>query len=186
MADASPIPIMIYNFPVVTAGQDLDSDTLATLAEHPNIVGTKLSCGNIGKLHRLTSTFLPSKFAVFAGRSDLLTQGLISGSAGAIAALVNIVPKLHSLLWKLYHDGNLKDAMRLQANLGHADWAIGRIGGIGGVKAVVSKNFGYGGNAVRGPLKAVDPLTLASHKHYAALELVIEMEKSLYGVETQF
>jgi 4-hydroxy-2-oxoglutarate aldolase len=170
---------MIYNFPVVTAGQDLDSDTLAALAEHPNIVGTKLSCGNIGKLHRLTSRFPQSDFAVFAGRSDLLTQGRLSGSSGAIAALVNIVPKLHAKLWKLIQEGNIKEAMELQAKLGHADWAIGRIGGIGGVKAVVSKNFGYGGNTVRGPLKAVDIDALGSNKHYPALEVVIEMEKAL-------
>ena len=37
---------MIYNFPTVTAGIDLDSDVIGALAAHPNIVGTKLSCGN--------------------------------------------------------------------------------------------------------------------------------------------
>ena len=37
---------MVYNFPTVTAGIDLDSDIILTLSDHPNIVGTKLSCGN--------------------------------------------------------------------------------------------------------------------------------------------
>lgn len=170
---------MIYNFPVVTAGQDLDSDTLAILAEHPNIVGAKLSCGNIGKLHRLTTRFSSSEFAVFAGRTDLLLQGLISGSAGAIAALVNILPKVHARLLKLYLEGDLKEAMKLQGKLGHADWAIGKIGGIGGVKAIVSKNFGYGNNFVRGPLKAVDSERLQENNHYAAMEEMIALEKSL-------
>ncbi|RDB31004.1 putative 4-hydroxy-2-oxoglutarate aldolase, mitochondrial [Hypsizygus marmoreus] len=179
VADASPIPVMIYNFPVVTAGQDLDSDTLAVLAEHPNIVGTKLSCGNIGKLHRLTSRFPSSEFAVFAGRTDLLLQGLLSGSAGTIAALVNILPKLHSKLYKLYEEGNIKEAMELQGKMGHADWAVGRIGGIGGIKAIISKNFGYGETFVRGPLKAVDPEKLEDHKHYSVLEELIALEKSL-------
>ncbi|KAG5646119.1 hypothetical protein DXG03_004358 [Asterophora parasitica] len=179
VADASPIPVLIYNFPVVTAGQDLDSDTIGTLAEHPNIVGTKLSCGNIGKLHRLTTRFPKTEFAVFAGRTDLLTQGLISGSAGSIAALVNILPKLHTKLYKLYQDGNLEEAIELQGKLGHADWAIGRIGGIGGVKAVVSKNFGYGSPYVRGPLKAVDSERLRENKHYAIIEELIAVEKAL-------
>lgn len=89
---------MIYNFPVVTAGQDLDSDTISTLAEHPNIVGVKLSCGNIGKLHRLTTRFPTSEFAVFAGRSDVFLQGLLSNSWCVIGALVNIFPKLHRRL----------------------------------------------------------------------------------------
>lgn len=170
---------MIYNFPVVTAGIDLDSDILATLAEHPNIVGTKISCGNLGKLHRLTTKFSPSEFAVFAGRTDLLLQGLLSGSAGTIAALVNVVPKLHKKLYKLYEEGKIKEAMELQGKMGHADWAIGRIGGIGGVKAIVSKNFGYGDNFVRGPLKAVDSERLTENMHYAAMEEVIALEKSL-------
>ncbi|GLB40564.1 putative DapA family protein [Lyophyllum shimeji] len=179
VADASPIPVMIYNFPVVTAGQDLDSDTIAALAEHPNIVGTKLSCGNMGKLHRLTTRFPASRFAVYAGRSDLLTQGLISGSAGVIGALVNVLPKVHAELYKLFQEGNVKEAMELQGKLCHAHWAIGRIGGIGGVKTIVSKNFGYGSPVVRGPLKAVDPEGLRANKHYAVIEEMIAMEKAL-------
>lgn len=170
---------MIYNFPVVTAGQDLDSDLLATLAEHPNIVGTKLSCGNMGKLHRLTTRFPSSKFTVFAGRTDVFLQGLLSGSAGVIGALVNILPKLHGRLLQLHAEEKLEEAMALQGKMGHADWATGRIGGIGGIKAIVSKNFGYGENFVRGPLKAVDTASLANNKYYAILEELIALEKSL-------
>jgi 4-hydroxy-2-oxoglutarate aldolase len=152
---------MIYNFPVVTAGIDLDSDAIAALAQHPNIVGTKLSCGQIGthsqlayrrqahectgKLQRLTSTFPPAEFAVFAGRSDFFFTSLLCGSAGVIGALVNVLPKLHGRLLKLHQEGDFAGAMALQAKLGHADWAMQKLGGISGVKAVVSKNFGYGG-----------------------------------------
>lgn len=177
VADASPIPTMIYNFPVVTAGLDLDSDTIATLAKHPNIVGVKLSCGNIGKLQRLTSTFSPSEFAVFAGRSDFFLHGYIAGSAGTIAALVNIAPKLHGKLTKLYEEGKLLEAVALQAQLGHADWAVQKLGGIGGVKAVVSRGFGYGSGAVRGPLKAVAEDSLNGNKYYEVLQALIAEEQ---------
>ncbi|KAK0470018.1 uncharacterized protein EV420DRAFT_1257436 [Desarmillaria tabescens] len=179
VADASPIPTMIYNFPVVTAGQDLDSDTIATLAAHPNIVGTKLSCGNIGKLQRLTSRFSPSEFAVFAGRTDFFLHGLISGSAGLIGASVNIVPKLHGKLLQLYREGKLEEATALQAKMGHADWAVQKIGGIGGVKSIVSRNFDYGETVVRAPLKRVAWDALAVNKHYGAIEEVIALEKVL-------
>ncbi|KAG6862041.1 hypothetical protein C0995_008229 [Termitomyces sp. Mi166 len=179
VADASPIPVMIYNFPTVTAGQDLDSDTISVLAQHPNIVGTKLSCGNMGKLHRLTTRFSPSEFAVYAGRSDLLTQGLLSGSAGTIAALVNIVPKLHVKLFKLYQNGEVREAMALQGKFAHADWAIGKIGGIGGIKAIVSKNFDYGSPIVRGPLKTVDTERLHENEHYKIMDEIIALEKVL-------
>jgi 4-hydroxy-2-oxoglutarate aldolase len=170
---------MIYNFPVVTAGIDLDSDILSALAKHPNIVGVKLSCGNIGKLQRLTSVFSPTEFAVFAGKSDTFLHGLLAGSAGTIAALVNIVPKLHGELYKLYKDGKIEEAMTLQAALGHGDWAISKLGGIGGVKAVVSRNFGYGQRHVRGPLKAVGDDALKGNHHYSKLQALIEEEKKL-------
>lgn len=170
---------MIYNFPTVTAGQDLDSDVIATLAEHPNIVGTKLSCGNIGKLQRLTSRFSSSEFAVFAGRTDTYLHGLLAGSAGTIAALVNLFPKLHQQVYELYQEGKIKPAMELQAQLSHGDWAASKVGGIGGIKAVVSKNFGYGGPHVRGPLKPVNPDHLEEHEYYKTLADLIVIEKSI-------
>ena len=179
VADASPIPTMIYNFPIVTAGQDLDSDIIATLAEHPNIVGTKLSCGNIGKLQRITSRFSLLEFAVFAGRTDTYLHGLLAGSAGTIAALVNLFPKLHRQLYDLYREGNIEAAMALQAKLGHGDWAASKVGGIGGLKAVIAKHFGYGGPHVRGPLKAINPDHLEEHKYYKTLADLIAIEKSI-------
>jgi 4-hydroxy-2-oxoglutarate aldolase len=171
---------MVYNFPVVTAGIDLDSDTIATLAAHPNIVGTKLSCGNIGKLHRLASKFHSSEFAVFAGRSDFFVHGLLSGSAGTIAATVNILPKIHTKILRLVKDGKITEAMELQAKLGHGDWAVQKIGGIGGVKAIVSQNFGYGRNVVRKPLKAVGSDSLKNNKYYDTILELVALEKSTY------
>ncbi|KAJ7274487.1 hypothetical protein B0H12DRAFT_1088940 [Mycena haematopus] len=179
VADASPLPYMIYNFPVVTAGIDLDSDAIATLAQHPNIVGTKLSCGQIGKLQRLASTFPRSEFAVFAGRSDFFFPSLLCDGAGLIGALVNVLPKVHGKLLKLHQEGNFKEAMALQAKLGHADWAMQKLGGISGVKAVVSKNFGYGVPNVRGPLKSLAIESLVGNKHSNMVEELIVLEKSL-------
>ncbi|KAJ7104295.1 hypothetical protein B0H15DRAFT_1016665 [Mycena belliarum] len=179
VADVSPLPYMIYNFPVVTAGIDLDSDTIAALAQHPNIVGTKLSCGQIGKLQRLTSTFPSTEFAVFAGRSDFFFTSLLCGSAGVIGALVNVLPKLHGKLLKLHQVGETKEAMELQTKLGHADWAMQKLGGISGVKAVVSKNFGYGAPNVRGPLKPLAVDSLVGNKYASTVEELIALEKSL-------
>ncbi|KAH7920407.1 aldolase [Leucogyrophana mollusca] len=178
VADHSPLPYMVYNFPTVTAGIDLDSDTILTLSEHPNIVGTKLSCGNIGKLHRLTSAKPPSEFATLAGVSEVLLQGLLSGSAGAIAALPNIVPKLHMKMYALFQAGKIDEAMKIQGILGQGDWATGKVGGIGGIKALVSKHFGYGQTYVRGPLQAASAAQL-SGPYFDKLEELIALEKAL-------
>ncbi|KDQ57035.1 hypothetical protein JAAARDRAFT_70002 [Jaapia argillacea MUCL 33604] len=178
VADASPIPTMVYNFPTVTAGLDLDSDMIATLAQHPNIVGTKLSCGNIGKLTRLVATCPSSSFATFPGRSDVFLQSLLTGSTGVIAALPNIVPKVHIKMYQLLKEGKIEEAMKIQWKLSQGDAAAGKLGGISGIKAIVSKHFGYGVPYVRGPLKMASEDQLGGPGS-EILEDLIAMEKSL-------
>ncbi|CAE6459736.1 unnamed protein product [Rhizoctonia solani] len=178
VADASPVPVLIYNFPVVTAGLDLDSTILSELAQHPNIVGTKLSCGQVAKLHRLTSSQPATSFAAFPGRADILVPSLVCGAPGAIAALPNIAPKAHVRAYELFQEGKLKEAMEIQTLLSHADWGINRIGGVSGVKSFVSKYFGYGNNRPRGPLLAVDMVKTESAEGEWVRKL-IEFEKTL-------
>ncbi|KDN40734.1 hypothetical protein RSAG8_07909, partial [Rhizoctonia solani AG-8 WAC10335] len=140
VADASPVPVLIYNFPVVTAGLDLDSTILSELAQHPNIVGTKLSCGQVAKLHRLTSSQPATSFAAFPGRADILVPSLVCGAPGAIARYVVCGLSrtsghiAHVRAYELFQEGKLKEAMEIQTLLSHADWGINRIGGVSGVK----------------------------------------------------
>lgn len=116
VASRSPLPIILYNFPAVCNGLDLDSDTIAALAHaHPNIVGVKLTCGSVAKIARLSATFSPSRFAVFGGQSDFLLGGLVAGSAGCIAAFGNIFPRLVVEIYDLYQQGRLEEAKALQA-----------------------------------------------------------------------
>jgi len=168
---------MIYNFPTVTAGQDLDSDLIAELGKHPNIVGTKLSCANIGKLHRLVTTYSSSEFAVFPGRSDVFLAGLLHGSTGSIAALVNLAPKVHRKVYNLFKEGKIEEAMNLQRLLAHGDWAIGKVGGIGGLKGYVVRYFGYGEGYVRNPLSPASHEKLDGEEH--RLKELIDLERSL-------
>lgn len=169
---------MVYNFPGVTAGIDLDSSILIELAYHPNIVGTKLSCGNIGKLQRITSTVPSSAFAVFAGRSDVLLQGLVSGSAGGITGLVNVAPAAHVKVFARWKEGKGLEEMELQALLGRADAAVSAIGGISGIKAIIQENFGYGEPRAREPLGPAGVKTLTGPNYDTVLKL-LEVEKSL-------
>lgn len=171
---------MVYNFATVTAGLDLDSDTIGALGEHPNIVGTKLSCGHLGKLTRLctTPTLPPSSFATFIGRSDSFLPAIALKSAGGIMALVNIAPKMHRHLWDLWDAGKYDEARDVQRLLSHGDAIASKCGGIGFIKAYVSKEFGYGTGTVRGPLVAssVDRL---QGRDKELMDELIALEKSL-------
>jgi len=52
VADQSPIPMIVYNFPQCT-GYDIPVEIVAELAEHPNLIGIKESCGDVAKVKRL-------------------------------------------------------------------------------------------------------------------------------------
>jgi 4-hydroxy-tetrahydrodipicolinate synthase len=84
VADASPVPLLLYNIPYRT-GLALESETILALAKHPNIVGVKQSVPlDRGALRVLAEA--PSDFAVLCGEDPYLFPATILGGAGAIAA----------------------------------------------------------------------------------------------------
>lgn len=114
IARESPLPTIIYNFPAVSNGIDLDSATIARYAKkHSNIVGVKLTCGSVAKITRLTAEFSPQEFAAFGGQSDFLIGGLSCGSAGTIAGFANVFPKTIVRIYDLFQEGKFNEAMAL-------------------------------------------------------------------------
>ncbi|PNH52622.1 hypothetical protein VD0003_g4734 [Verticillium dahliae] len=179
VAAQSPLPIVLYNFPGVRSGIDLDSDMIGELArEAPQIVGVKLTCGNIGKLQRLSAEFDAARFAPLVGKGDFLLPGLVVGGQGAISALANVVPKLHIELVRLYQAGELAKAQEIQKLLSVADWALQK-GGISGVKAAVGKWYGYGNPRARAPLPTVSDAVFAAGVD--AIQKGGDLEKELWG-----
>ncbi|KAM0270226.1 hypothetical protein ACHAQH_009526 [Verticillium albo-atrum] len=177
VARQSPLPIVLYNFPGVRSGIDLDSDIIAELArEAKQIVGVKLTCGNIGKLQRLSAEFDATRFAPLVGKGDFLLPGLVVGGQGAISALANVVPKLHIELVRLYQAGELEKAQEIQKLLSVADWALQK-GGISGVKAAVGKWYGYGNPRARAPLPTVSDEVFAAGVD--AIQKVVDLENKL-------
>lgn len=105
-------------------------------------MGVKLTCGNVGKLARLTSTFPASKFAVFGGSSDWLIPGLTANSCGAVTGLANTHPKSCVKLFNLFQSGNLREAQKLQGLISRAEWGMGNTG-MNGTKYAVEWFGGY-------------------------------------------
>lgn len=116
VARESPLPIVVYNFPGVCNGVDLDSEAItAIVRDSPaNVVGVKLTCGSVGKITRLAATFSKDEFAVFGGQSDFLIGGLSVGSAGCISAFANVFPKTAVRIYELYTAGKAEEALALQ------------------------------------------------------------------------
>lgn len=153
LADASPIPVLIYNYPGAASGVDLTSDDIIALAQHPNIVGVKLTCANTGKLARIAAAVKPN-FFTFGGSSDFTLQTLIAGGQGVIAGLANVIPRTCVEVYNLYVQGKVAEAQKVQALVARADW-VAIQGGVPAVKAALQAHSGYGG-LPRRPTPAAD------------------------------
>lgn len=182
VADGSPLPIILYNYPGAVAGIDMDSDLLIRLAEHPNIVGTKFTCGSTGKLTRValaTNAKTPSSdgsgYMAFGGMCDFTVQTLVSGGSGIIAGGANVTPKVCVKVWNLYAEGRTEEAIELQKVLSRGDWFLTQAA-IAGTKQAIQSYFGYGGHPRR-PLKRLDKVKIASIAD--GIREVMEVEKSL-------
>lgn len=114
VASKSKLPVVIYNFPAVCNGVDIDSETMARIAKkNSNVVGVKLTCASVGKITRLAATFQPEEFVVFGGQADFLIGGLSVGSGGCISAFANVFPKTISRIYQLWTEGDKDEALRL-------------------------------------------------------------------------
>lgn len=142
VADKSPIPVLIYNWPGVTNGIEINSDIVDILGQHPNIVGIKFTCGGIAKVARVADRFKPTEFAALAGQSDWLIAALAVGGVGAITGMANFYPRLCMQLQDLFRAGKIDEARILQGNVATAEWALAK-GGINGMKWAITEVLGY-------------------------------------------
>ncbi|KAJ5797318.1 uncharacterized protein N7503_006614 [Penicillium pulvis] len=144
VAAKAPLPVVMYNFPGVCNGVDMDSETITAVVRESaaanggrsNVVGVKLTCGSVGKITRLAATFSAEEFATFGGQSDFLIGGLAAGSVGCIAAFANVFPKTASRIYALYQKGQLEEATKLQRQAALAESPIKS--GIASTKYAVS------------------------------------------------
>jgi len=182
VADESPLPIVLYNYPGAVAGIDMDSDLLIKLAKHPNIVGTKFTCGNTGKLTRValatnatTAAGAGSGYMAFGGMADFTAQTTASGGSGIIAGGANVMPKTCVRGWDLWAEGRYDEALALQKVLSKGDWVLTKTA-IPGTKSGIQSYFGYGGYPRR-PLKRLSDEQVDMVR--TGIEEVMKVEMSL-------
>ncbi|KAL6794935.1 aldolase [Trichoderma sp. SZMC 28013] len=175
VADASPIPLLIYNFPGACSGLDLSSDTILALAEYPNIVGVKLTCGNTGKLARVVAGTRGTTFRTFGGSADFAIQTLSVGGHGVIAGLANVAPKACAEVMRLWTEGKAEEATLLQGVVASGDWTAIK-GGFVSVKAALKRYYSYGGEP-RKPCAYLEGKALEAQLQ--GFSELVEMERKL-------
>ena len=161
VADASPIPILLYSVPIFT-GVTLETPEIVALAEHANIIGIKDSSGAIQRIVEVAAQ-APKKFQILTGSAGVLHPALASGAKGAILALASALPERCVELFELFKSGQHASAQTLQQHLALASKAIVSEGSIAGVKHAMDLR-GYHGGLPRLPLL---PLADARKAHIA-------------------
>jgi len=115
IANASPLPIIIYNVPGRTA-TNLTADTTLRLAKHENIIGIKEASGNLEQC-MMIAKLKPKNFMLISG-DDMLTLPIYSiGGAGVISVLANAYPTIFKKIKEFFLSGNYKRAQAEQFKL---------------------------------------------------------------------
>jgi 4-hydroxy-2-oxoglutarate aldolase len=169
VADASPVPVLLYNFTAVT-GVDLPTAAVSQLAAHPNIVGMKESNADIAKIGDLASG-TPDDFKLFAGGAGTFYAALCAGCVGGILALSCVVPDACVKLYELTTAGRHAEARALQSELVPLARLLGPVYGVAGLKAAL-KLLGFELGVPRSPLAPLtDAAVAALRDQLAALHV---------------
>jgi 4-hydroxy-2-oxoglutarate aldolase len=175
VADASPIPIILYNMPAYT-GLDLSAEVILELAEHPNIIGLKESSPNVVKIGeiRLAVTRRNLDFAVLAGSASFLQAAVAVGATGGILASANVAPEL---CVRIFEASTALDpaATSLQHSVLPLNAAVTTRFGVAGLKYAMGQVGLYGG-PVRPPLL---PVTASAQAQIEQVLAQLEQATSL-------
>jgi 4-hydroxy-tetrahydrodipicolinate synthase len=115
IADATPLPIIVYNVPGRT-GCTIDPKTLVRLAAIPTIVGIKEASGNVLQASEMCR-LVPNGFLVLSGDDALTLPIMAIGGRGVISVAANQIPAELVRLVELIEIGRLLDAQKLHARL---------------------------------------------------------------------
>ena len=158
VADASPLPVILYQAPLTCSTLELSTPLVAGLSEHPAIIGIKDSRGKLPALGEHLSA-VTDGFRVLVGAGSKLYAALEMGAAGGILGIANVVPAEAAGIYRCHRDGRHAEAGRFQERIGplHNEIVAGL--GVPGVKAALDL-LGAAGGVPRPPLAPVGPASV--------------------------
>ncbi|MEP6833565.1 MAG: dihydrodipicolinate synthase family protein [Gemmatimonas sp.] len=153
IADASPLPIMLYNIPVY-AHLTLSPALIHEMALHENVIGMKDSAGNLPVLAEYLAA-RSEKFCVLTGSGGTAVSALKSGAAGAILAIALFAGPTVLTMYDALRAGDDVTAAALQITVLPLASDIGGALGPAGIKAAMDL-VGLHGGAPRSPLQPLN------------------------------
>jgi 4-hydroxy-tetrahydrodipicolinate synthase len=136
IAETTSLPVILYSNPATCGGVKIDPDTVARLAEMPNIVAIKDSSGDLQNVIEMIRA-VPDRFSVMMGRDTLIFPALVMGARGAVPATGNIAPALLVEIYETFQRGDLAASKSAQARLHPVRMSLTLATQPGGVKAAL-------------------------------------------------
>jgi 4-hydroxy-2-oxoglutarate aldolase len=152
VADASPVPVLLYNVSMFT-GVNLMPDAVERLAAHPNIVGLKESNADLVQLAE-TIARTPDEFVVLGGSAPTFYHALCAGADGGVLAISSVVPDICADMVDLVRAQRHAEALELQRRITPLGRLLGAMTGVAGLKYALDQ-IGYAGGPTRPPLGTV-------------------------------
>jgi 4-hydroxy-tetrahydrodipicolinate synthase len=166
IAENTSLPVVLYNNPSTCGGVKIEPETVARLAEVPNILAAKDSSGDLQNTNEYVRV-VPERFSVLQGRDTLICPSLLFGARGAIPATANIAPALLVEIYEAFQRGDLAASKAAQLKLNPVRLALALATPPGGVKAALVL-MGMSLGPCRSPIAPLSPEK--QQKMRAALE----------------
>jgi len=151
VADASPIPVILYQVPPRFSTVELPTGLVGELAKHPNIVGIKDSHGDLKTLAALVDA-CGRNAQVLVGSGAMLYAALEAGAVGGILAVSLLAPAECAAIWQAFADGRFAEAGRIQERIAPLHRAVVAEMASPGIKVALDE-LGMHGGLPRPPLK---------------------------------
>jgi 4-hydroxy-tetrahydrodipicolinate synthase len=155
IAEHTALPVVLYSNPSMCGGVRIDVETVARLAQVPNILAVKDSSGDLQNTAEYVRV-VPDRFAVLMGRDTLIFYALLAGARGAIPATGNIAPALLAEIYNAFCRGDLAASQAAQRRLNPLRIALGLCTAPGAVKAALEV-LGEGIGPCRAPVSGLAP-----------------------------
>ncbi|MDP4844626.1 MAG: 4-hydroxy-tetrahydrodipicolinate synthase [Salibacteraceae bacterium] len=136
LADASPLPIILYNVPGRTSS-NMSAETTIKLAGHKNVIAVKEASGNLDQVGQVIK-HKPGKFLVLSGDDPLIVPHMALGGDGIISVIANAFPAEFSAISKLCFQGDYNKARVIHYALVDFIYMLFEEGNPGGIKASLS------------------------------------------------
>lgn len=171
IAESTSLPVILYNNPSTCGGVRIEPETVARLAEIPNILAMKDSSGDLQNTMECIR-LVPDRFSVLMGRDTLIFSSLVMGTRGAVPATANIAPALLAEIYNAFQRGDQAASMAAQLRLNPLRHALALGTAPGGVKAALAL-LGMSIGPSRSPVAPLSPekqQKMRAALHHAGLQ----------------